>query len=76
MLHNGEVNCSNGNEIGSTCTFSCPRMYEGDAIDMMPSFSDAIKCLPNGKWDYPIPNCRSILSYFIKCFLTNTILSL
>ena len=52
------MDCSNGNQVGSTCRISCPSRFAEMNIEITPSFSNKITCLPNGKWNHPIPNCR------------------
>ena len=49
----GRYFCSNFNFVGSVCEFECLSM---EAV-LKPSISGKLECLPNGRWDKPVPCC-------------------
>lgn len=59
-LENGNVKCSNGNQINSECSCTC-----NDGFHFKSTMSDNFKsiattCNQNGVWSRSVPNCIEI----------------
>lgn len=60
------ANCTDGNFVGSNCTFSC-----GDEGTLLGN--EYIYCKTSTVWSGKSPYCRSLFNFFLSLLLLNSI---